>query len=159
MQASTVEGFSVVADEIRKLAEQTSQSSIHVKDLISAIQMEAAHSMESMQTSYSELSKGFEMFAQTEQSFKEVKEFTQEITDQLQTFLESALNIAKYSERVVSDVKSVGDISNSSKMMIENVSAATQEQLSSMEEIASTAQALEKVVEELNHEVEMFKLS
>lgn len=152
-------GFAVVADEVRKLAEQTNNSSIQVKEIITAIQRESSKSVNSMTTSHTEVSKGLELFSQTETNFKEIKAFIEEITDQLQMVLENAQKIAENSEQVVTDMTIVEDISNSSKTELEHVTAATEQQLYSLEEIAATAESLEKIVEELQNEVQTFKLS
>lgn len=151
-------GFAVVAEEVRKLAEQTNNSSVQVKEIITAIQRESSKSVDSMNTSHIELSKGLEMFVQTETNFKEVKQFIEEITSQLQNVLKNAQKIAQNSEQVVNDMTIIEEISNSSKVELEHVTAATEEQMYSMEEIASTAESLEKAVEELQCEVQTFKL-
>lgn len=151
-------GFAVVAEEVRKLAEQTNNSSNQVQEIITAIQRESSKSVESMNSSRLEVTKGLDMFAQTEKNFMEIKTLIEQITDQLQNVVESAHQIAQNSEKVVSDMMVVEDISNSSKREIESVSTATEQQLSSMEEIAATAEALEHIVEDLLKEVETFKL-
>lgn len=151
-------GFAVVAEEVRKLAEQTNNSSNQVQEIITAIQRESSKSVESMNSSRLEVTKGLDMFIQTEKNFMEIKMLIEQITDQLQQVVESTHQIAQNSEKVVSDMTVVEDISNSSKREIEKVSIATEQQLSSMEEIAATAEALEHIVEDLLKEVETFKL-
>ncbi|TSI05956.1 methyl-accepting chemotaxis protein [Lysinibacillus sp. BW-2-10] len=151
-------GFAVVAEEVRKLAEQTNNSSNQVQEIISAIQNESSKSVESMNSSRIEVSKGLDMFTQTETNFIEIKMFIEQITDQLQSVLESAHQIAQNSEQVVSDMTIVEKISDASKEELQNVATATEEQLSSMEEISATAEALESIVEDLLKEVEIFKL-
>ena len=151
-------GFAVVADEVRKLAEQTNNSSIQVKEIITAIQRESSKSVESMKASLLEVNKGLEMFAQTETNFLEVKSFIEEITDQLETVQVRAQKIAKNSERVVKDIQVLERISNESHAQIETVSAASEAQLCSIEEISATAAALEKIAEDLLEEVRLFKI-
>ncbi|MFF5994379.1 methyl-accepting chemotaxis protein [Lysinibacillus sp. KU-BSD001] len=152
-------GFAVVADEVRKLAEQTNNSSIQVKEIITSIQRESSKSVESMNTSLNEVKKGLEMFAQTETNFLEVKSFIEEITDQLEAVQIRAQKIAANSEQVVSDMQVVERISTESKSQLETVSVAAEEQLCSMEEISATAEALESIVEDLLEEVRLFKVN
>ncbi|MER1986636.1 MAG: methyl-accepting chemotaxis protein [Solibacillus sp.] len=151
-------GFAVVADEVRKLAEQTNNSSIQVKEIISAIQRESTKTVSSMQASLDEVTKGLQMFAQTETNFLQVKGYIEDITDQLEAVQQRAHQIASNSEQVVSDMQVVERISNDSREQITTVSAAAEEQLCSMEEIAATAEALEGVVEDLLTEVRLFKV-
>ncbi|WP_431027462.1 methyl-accepting chemotaxis protein [Lysinibacillus sp. LZ02] len=152
-------GFAVVADEVRKLAEQTNNSSIQVKEIITSIQRESSKSVESMNTSLNEVKKGLEMFAQTETNFLEVKLFIEEITDQLEAVQIRAQKIAVNSEQVVSDMQVVERISTESKSQLETVSVAAEEQLCSIEEISATAEALESIVEDLLEEVRLFKVN
>ena len=152
-------GFAVVADEVRKLAEQTNNSSIQVKEIITAIQRESSKSVESMKVSLAEVNKGLEMFTQTETNFLEVKSFIEEITDQLEMVQMRAQKIAQNSEQVVMDMQVVERISNESHAQIETVSAASEAQLCSIEEISATAVALEKVAEDLIEEVRLFKVN
>lgn len=151
-------GFAVVADEVRKLAEQTTNSSIQVKEIITAIQRESMKTVSSMNTSLGEVSKGLEMFSQTETNFLQVKTYIEEITDQLEAVQIRSQTIAQNSEQVVSDMRVVERISNDSKGQIATVTSAAEEQLCSMEEIAATAESLENIVEDLLVEVRVFKM-
>ncbi|MGE6516723.1 methyl-accepting chemotaxis protein [Lysinibacillus sphaericus] len=151
-------GFAVVADEVRKLAEQTNQSSSQVRQIITAIQREASKLATSMDTSHSEVTKGLQMFTQTEENFHEMKTFIEEINDQLHDVLDKSKTISTNSHQVVGDMKVIEDISLSSKDEVEAMAQATVKQASAMQEIAATAEALEKYAEELQEEVRTFTL-
>jgi len=151
-------GFAVVADEVRKLAEQTNDSSIQVKEIITAIQRESLKSVNSMNTSLEEVTKGLEMFAKTETNFLQVKTLIEEITEQLESIKLRANEIAQNSQNVVGDMEVVEQISMQSKHQIENVSAATDHQLSSIQEISLTAESLEAIVEDLLNQIQVFKI-
>ncbi|MEG0380464.1 MAG: methyl-accepting chemotaxis protein, partial [Kurthia sp.] len=142
-------GFAVVAEEVRKLAEQTNNSSIQVKGIITSIQIESSKSVDSMNASLGEVNKGLEMFAQTETNFLEVKTFIQNLTEQLQEIQDRAHQIANDSDFVVGEIEVVGSISAKSKKLLESVSISTEAQLCTMEEISATAEALESIVDDL----------
>lgn len=150
-------GFAVVADEVRKLAEQTNHSSIQVKEIITAIQRESSKSVESMNDSLGEVSKGLEMFAQTETNFLQVKQFIENLTEQLVDIQDRAHSIARDSDFVVGDIQVVEDISGHSQNLLQAVATSTEAQLCSIEEISATAEALEAIVDELLTEVSVFK--
>ena len=150
-------GFAVVAEEVRKLAEQTNNSSIQVKEIITAIQRESSKSVESMNDSLGEVSKGLEMFAQTETNFLQVKQFIQNLTEQLVDIQDRASLIARDSDFVVGDIQVVEDISAKSQDLLQSVATSTEAQLCSIEEISATAEALEAIVEDLLTEVSVFK--
>lgn len=150
-------GFAVVADEVRKLAEQTNNSSIQVKEIITAIQRESSKSVESMHDSLGEVSKGLEMFAQTETNFLQVKQFITNLTEQLVDIQDRAHLIARDSDFVVGDIQVVEEISAKSQELLQSVATSTEAQLCSIEEISATAEALEAIVDELLTEVRVFK--
>ncbi|MCH7323839.1 methyl-accepting chemotaxis protein [Solibacillus sp. MA9] len=150
-------GFAVVADEVRKLAEQTNHSSIQVKEIITAIQRESSKSVESMNDSLGEVSKGLEMFAQTETNFLQVKQYIENITEQLVDIQDRAHSIARDSDFVVGDIQVVEDISGKSQSLLQAVATSTEVQLCSIEEISATAETLEAIVDELLTEVSVFK--
>lgn len=150
-------GFAVVAEEVRKLAEQTNDSSIQVKDIITAIQRESTNSVQSMKASLEEVNKGLQMFSQTERSFHEVKDFMYSLTEQIDEVQKRAHEIADESDIVVSDIRKVEDIAQKSRQLLVIATSATEEQLCSLEEISATAESLEGIVDELLAEVGVFK--
>lgn len=149
-------GFAVVADEVRKLAEQTNNSTIKVNEIITAIQRESTNSVKSMNSSLTEVTKGLEMFSETERNFVEVKHYIEEISDQLEAVQMRARSIASHSEQVVEDMQAVELISTQSKKQLDTVSTAAEQELCSMEEIAATAESLETVVDDLLAQVRTF---
>ncbi|KFL43725.1 hypothetical protein CH76_05270 [Lysinibacillus sp. BF-4] len=151
-------GFAVVADEVRKLAEQTNRSTIEVQDIVNAIQRESTRSVDSMHRTSGEVAKGLDMFMQTEHNFLEVKRFIEEINDQLEAVLANAQKIAASSDSVVDDMEEVARISDASVHEMETIAEATEEQLGAMEEITATAETLESSVEELQQEITKFQV-
>lgn len=151
-------GFAVVADEVRKLAEQTNQSTIEVQDIVNAIQRESTRSVASMQRTSGEVAKGLDMFMQTEHNFMEVKQFIEAINQQLDAVLANSQKIAASSDSVVDDMEEVARISDASVSEMETIAEATEEQLGAMEEITATAETLESSVEELQHEITKFQV-
>jgi methyl-accepting chemotaxis protein len=62
------------------------------------------------------------------------------------------------SQQIVNSVKLIDNLSQKSTRGAESVSAATEEQLASMEEIASSSQALAKLAQDLQNAVTEFRL-
>ena len=62
------------------------------------------------------------------------------------------------SQRIVSSIKEVENLSRDAAAESENVSAATEEQTASMEEIAASSQALSSLAQELQTAVSKFQL-
>jgi uncharacterized protein YndB with AHSA1/START domain len=66
--------------------------------------------------------------------------------------------IASESQQIVGTVKTIGNLSKMSSGEVQNVSAATEEQLASIEEIAVSSEALSKLAQELQDEVAKFRV-
>ena len=62
------------------------------------------------------------------------------------------------SQRIVSSIKEVENLSRDAAAESENVSAATEEQSASMEEIAASSQALAKLAQDLQTAVAKFRI-
>ena len=110
-----------------------------------------------MNDSLGEVSKGLEMFAQTETNFLQVKQFIETLTEQLVDIQDRAHSIARDSDFVVGDIQVVEDISGKSQSLLQAVATSTEAQLCSIEEISATAEALEAIVDDLLTEVSVFK--
>ena len=70
-------GFAVVADEVRKLAERTTQATNEIANTIQAVQADTAHVVASMQAVAPQVARGVEMAEGAAQSLREISEGTQ----------------------------------------------------------------------------------
>ena len=75
-------GFAVVADEVRKLAEQTAVSSKQVSDLIDLIQKDSISSVQSMNTVSEEVDEGLKQIYEVGKAFKRILLATQNVAQQ-----------------------------------------------------------------------------
>ncbi|WP_017797216.1 methyl-accepting chemotaxis protein [Oceanobacillus kimchii] len=152
-------GFAVVADEVRKLAEKSSQSAEQIKTMINAIQSETANTVSSMKAATTEVEKGINIANNADQSFSNITGYVDSITNQITSVTTEIEEISTATKQFTSIFEGVASIGDTVSNEAENVSASTQEQLASMEEIANSASDLTSVAEDLQQLVENFKLS
>lgn len=143
-------GFAVVADEVRKLAEQTDQSTDQIIRIIADIQSDSQSANTSMATGRKELDQSLALIKMTQDSFGQIlvaaNNVDQEINDTVATFQQVSTN----SEEVVHTVDQMMNIAETaatSNLSIEELSA---NQLRYIEETNTIAQFLNKQVDELN---------
>ncbi|HHY73307.1 MAG TPA: methyl-accepting chemotaxis protein [Bacillus bacterium] len=151
-------GFSVVAEEVRKLAEQSAQSAQQISQLISIIQKETENAVVSMESAATEVAEGIIIVDSAGKKFDEIQLSINEVTNQIQEVSTSAEEVSAGSEQVVASTKAITEIAEESASGTQNVAAAAEEQLASMEEITASASALSNMAEELQALINKFKV-
>ncbi|MFT4415823.1 methyl-accepting chemotaxis protein [Fredinandcohnia humi] len=151
-------GFAVVADEVRKLAEQSAKSTENIRQLISSIQADTKQAVESMNKGTEETEKGINVVNDAGGSFKQIQQFVDNISTQIQEVSASIEQMSQGAQQVVEAVSEIDEIANKTTHQSQDVSAATEEQLASMQEIASSAASLSFMAEELQEAVKKFRL-
>lgn len=150
-------GFAVVADEVRKLAEQSAQSTLQIKDIISQIQADTQLAVVSMAAGSTEVVKGIDITNMAGNSFEEIRTNVQSVTYEIGQISEASKVISQNANEVAMGIESVLEQTNENTASAQNISAATEEQLASMEEIAASAAALASMSENLQQTIRQFK--
>lgn len=151
-------GFAVVADEVRKLAEQSSGSAEQISLLISSIQSETNKAIESMQATTTEVKGGITLVHRAGVAFGEIQTSIDEVSKQIGDVSAAAEQISASTEEMVATIDTVASIAEQASSSTQNVSSSTEEQLASMQEITASATALTKMAEELQLLVGQFKI-
>ncbi|NTU27264.1 HAMP domain-containing protein [Bacillus tequilensis] len=151
-------GFSVVAEEVRKLAVQSADSAKEIESLISEIVKEIHTSLNVLQSVNNEVETGLVMTDETKQSFKHISNMTKEIASTLQNMNATVEELSAGAQEISAASNDITAISKESSDGIQDIAASAEEQLASMEEISSSAQTLEKMSEELRDLTKRFKV-
>lgn len=151
-------GFSVVADEVRTLAEQVSHSVTDITGIVESIQSESSAVTESLQEGYKEVEQGTKHIQRTHETFKQISEAVTDMARNIHISSENLLDITKNSEEMSRSIQEIAAISEESAAGVEETSAQTQEASSSMEEVAISSNDLAKLAEELDRLVNQFNL-
>lgn len=149
-------GFAVVADEIRKLAEESRNSTDNIKALIEQTQNRANQAMDAIDTGNTEAEIGETLLKEVSSSFRAIDNGVS-VTRQSMTNLTDRTNsITESIQLVYKMIESVEDTSQMSAANSEEVAASTDEQAASVEEITATIQSLEEMMHQLKASVDMF---
>lgn len=151
-------GFAVVADEVRKLAEQSSVSAGQIKNLISSIQTETSFTIETMENNIVAMREQVSLVNLGGTALKDIVEKvegTETDVEQLEYVFET---INQNALQVQDLIKGISAIIEESAASTEEVAAASEEQLATLEEMAASSDELARVAEELKGNANKFKL-
>lgn len=151
-------GFLVVAGEIRKLAEQSTQSAAQIAELIDAIQKDTKRAVHTMDATTQEVASGIDAVHSAGEAFTLIQDSVHSVTGQIQEVSSSIEQIAAGAEQIVAAMKAVTSVSESTVAGAQEVTASTEEQLASMEEVSASAKALSQMAEQLQAQVDQFKV-
>ncbi|MGG0857670.1 methyl-accepting chemotaxis protein [Metabacillus fastidiosus] len=151
-------GFAVVADEVRKLAEQSKKSADQIAGLIRKIQGDTTNAVDVMDKGTQEVKVGIIVVHEAEEGFKKILRLIQQVTAQIQEASATSEEISVSVEKVNTSIEEIARIAQDSASNTQNVASASEEQLASMEEITSSASDLSKMAEELQLHINQFKV-
>ncbi|WP_253896121.1 methyl-accepting chemotaxis protein [Solibacillus sp. R5-41] len=151
-------GFAVVADEVRKLAEQSSQSATEIYNLISTIQSDSNASIVVMEKGKDDVKVGMDFTNEVGVIFKEILTSSEEVANQIREISATSQQISASSEEVAASVTNIKKASEQSSQFSSSVSQSTQQQLSTMLEVKEASTSLGQTAEELQALVAKFKL-
>ncbi|MEH7107957.1 methyl-accepting chemotaxis protein [Bacillus sp. JJ1764] len=151
-------GFAVVADEVRKLAEQSAVSAKQVSELVSVIQRDSASSVQSMNKVNSEVHEGLNQIENVGEVFENILSATKDVTRLTQELASITPQMEASTEKVASSITEVAEIAKGSANSSRNVAYSSNEQLSAMKEIAASSGYLDKMAQDLKGLIHKFKL-
>ncbi|MHB8073506.1 methyl-accepting chemotaxis protein [Desulfosporosinus fructosivorans] len=151
-------GFAVVADEVRKLAEQSQAASQQIALLINEIQQDTQKAVLSMNEGTHQVKLGTEVAETAGQAFREISTLVSEVSSQVVEISDEIEQMALGSQRIVSSISEIYETSRDITGQTQTVSAATEEQTASNEEIASSSQVLAQMADELHESLKKFNI-
>jgi methyl-accepting chemotaxis protein len=151
-------GFAVVADEVRKLAEQSSESAKQIHSLISAIKEDTEETVKSMNNTTAKVSDGIQIIRETGSSFKQIEQAVHGVSSQTQEVTTAVQELSASAEQMIKNMETVAEVSYQTAGSTQNMSASTEEQLAAMEEITASSASLTMMAEELQSLINKFKI-
>jgi methyl-accepting chemotaxis protein len=151
-------GFAVVADEVRKLAEQSQEAAKQIAELIKKIQLETDKAVVTMNNGTIEVQEGSKIVNEAGHAFNIIVGFIDQVTARVKEISITMQQMSAGSEQIARSIKDVDQISKETAAQSQSVSAATEEQSASIEEIAASSTALARMAEELQNELRKFKI-
>ncbi len=150
-------GFAVVAEEVRKLADQTSQSANNIHKLVSTIQNESNETVNNIQIVRDNVDFGIKLSEETVTNFEEILILIEQVTSQIQEVAAATQFIKNGFEELQQTIEIIAEGSQETLAGTETAAAASQQQLASIEEVSKATISLTRLAEELQELISRFK--
>ena len=151
-------GFSVVADEIRKLAEQSTTSTATIDEVVKELQINAEESVKVMAQVSEILEEQLTSVRGTQSKYEQIEEAMRVSDEAVNRLNGTGKNMESIKEDIISSLESLSAIAEENSAATEEVSAAMEEQTASMQEIAGSSESLSHLAAELKQLVEKFRI-
>ena len=151
-------GFSVVAEEVRKLAEQSQLSAEEIKERIAVIQGDTADAVVAMEAGTNEVALGTQAIREVGEQFQDITARVASIKSEMVEINDEVQKVSKGMQGIVTAMDTIDEVSRSTSEETQTISAAAEEQSASSEEIASASHSLADLATELQSATGQFKV-
>jgi methyl-accepting chemotaxis protein len=151
-------GFSVVAGEIRNLAESTRSSTKKIEEMIKAIQKDTSDIEVEVQHSLSKSKETTLLANDTITSFEHIENSNEDVSELTRKMVEYIQEVSEEVEYVNQNIQQLNENANTLSANSQNTSAVTEEQSAVIDEVTNQSVLLQKMAQQLQKSVEHFKL-
>ena len=151
-------GFAVVADEVRKLAEQSEEAAQQINAVIgkNSAQIESAFALTKSQED--EVKGNVGQVRAADEKFASIAGSVEALTEQVEKLTKITGALETDCKSTVDTVQKVSDLSHAVQQKATDVSAVSEEQAASAEEIAAASHTLADLAQQLQQGVAKFRL-
>lgn len=151
-------GFAVVAEEIRKLAEQSSNSASHIREIVSTLISNSDHSVEVMNNVVDEIHVQYEKLDVTRNAFKQLDEEVKEVVREIEIITGEINNIAQSRTGVMDGIGSLSAVAEENAASSEQTSASMEQLGKVLDECREAVTRLVTISDTLTQNAEKFKI-
>ena len=151
-------GFSVVANEVRKLAEESQQAAGEIAERIGTIQKDTEQAVARMQAGRGRVQEGTEAIRKVGEEFQSIMDKIAQTNDDMTAINDTMHGLADGTKQIVGVIGNIDEISRQTSEHTQTISAAAEEQSASATEIATASQSLAKLAQQLQDATKKFKV-
>jgi len=142
-------GFSVVAEEVRKLAEGATGAANEIKSIVCEIQNGTDIVTKSILTEASSIAEGAELVRNAGQAFLGIQQAALLVTEKAKYITTETKQLAVESEEVVKSITEAEDNAVQVANSAQTIAAATEQQSASVQEVAGSISGLDEMAQRL----------
>lgn len=151
-------GFSVVAGEVKNLADQSKTSTKSITSIINDIQKEIHIITEKVENGSSIFSKQKEVVKDTNKSFKDIDISLNAVIEKIKSVNAVILEVEVYKDNAINSIESIASITEQTASGAEEVSSITEQQMDSSKKLSELSHQLSKQMELLAGKIKQFNI-
>jgi methyl-accepting chemotaxis protein len=152
------QGFAVVANEVRKLAEQSNDFTEEIVTIIQELTEKTKNSVKTMNLVDENTSSQLTSLETTNAQFTGIDGAVEKMKQAMTNMLESDHLMQDKKEEIIHLINNLSAISEQNAASTQEATASVQEQTASMAEIAHSSEELAKLAEKMQESISKFKL-
>ena len=151
-------GFAVVADEVRKLAEQSRQSADAITTLTRAIQADTSNVEQALANSLISVEDGVSIIQHAGQSFTTITTAVDQMTTQIQEISATSEQLSVNAEQVATSVNGISNGATETFAHTHELSENMHEQAAAMNQLTEVSMRVAESAAQLQDEIHKFKV-
>lgn len=151
-------GFAVVADEVRKLAEQSNQFTEEIVEIIQELTSKTEKAVSTMDLVDENTASQETSLTMTSEKFTGIASAIENMKANLENIMQSSKGMEEKKEEIVNLIENLSAISEENAASTDEASASVEEQRTSMNEIANASEELAKLTEVMQESIAKFKM-
>ena len=152
-------GFAVVADEVRKLAEESQEAAASIASLITDIQAQTGRAVAVVEDGSRQTTEGASTVEEARVAFEQIASRVEDVNGRVAEIASAIGEVASSAQQITEDVSEVASVAEQTSASSQQVSASTEETSASTEQIAASAQELSASATRLEELVARFQLT
>ena len=152
-------GFAVVADEVRKLAEESQSAASSISTLITEIQSQTAHAVDAVETGAVRSDESAKTVQEAREAFAQIDGEVEEVSRRMTDVAAAVQRMADGAAQVQDSMSEITAVAEESSASTEQVSASTEQTSASAQQVAAGAQQLATTASELEALARRFRVT
>lgn len=151
-------GFAVVADEVRKLAEESNRSATQIVALTNEIQQDTRNVERSVLEGLRTVEDGVSMINDAGESFTSIVQAVEKMSEQIEDVSAVTEQLSATAEEVAASIEEIASQADHSSKITQEITVGVEEQTTSISEINDVSTDLSKRAEQLQSVIQRFSL-
>lgn len=151
-------GFAVVADEVRKLAEQSMHATQEISSIITNTQNQTTLAVEKAKSTEEILESQNTAVKNAIAAFKNISSSMDDLVQQVKIIMDGVNEMEAYKSDTILTIQNISAVSEEAAASSEEVTASSQEQYSSIEELSAYAVELGDTAKQLSEAISRFRI-